>query len=72
VKRWLPVLAAIALAAAGPSTQRFETTHGLRVPLQGARMVKLAAGGPTFTFGQWWTMSGNSHATKLPMAIRSS
>lgn len=30
----------------------------------GQRMVKLAAGGPTFTFGQWWTMSGNSHATK--------
>lgn len=35
-----------------------------RYDADGQRMVKLAAGGPTFTFGQWWTMSGNSHATK--------
>lgn len=35
-----------------------------RYDADGQRMVKLAAGGPSFTFGQWWTMSGNSHATK--------
>ena len=35
-----------------------------RYDADGQRMVKLAAGGPVFTFGQWWTMAGNSHATK--------
>lgn len=39
---WLPVLAALALAVSGPPTQRFDTTHGVRVALMLALASALA------------------------------
>jgi RHS repeat-associated protein len=36
----------------------------MRYDAEGQRVVKLGSRGPTVTVGQWWTASGNTHATK--------